>query len=213
MIYIQKGTEPASLTEYKKMKHAYFDGCPKDDIRESLLREQGYLCAYCMRRIDKDHMKIEHWFPQNRLSGDQAKMDYKNMLASCEGHIEGSRDKDETCDTHKKEKIIKIDPRDRSSVNQIKYKSRSGEIYADSPELEKDLNVTLNLNSARHLLKENRKEKLDSVINELHRKVNSGAWNKTKLKAFASHYAKPDAKGQKEEYLGIILWYLEKRTR
>lgn len=54
MIYIQKGKEPASLTAYKKQAHAYYDGCNKDDIRENLLREQGYLCAYCMRRIEKE---------------------------------------------------------------------------------------------------------------------------------------------------------------
>ena len=61
MIYIQKGKEPASLTAYKKQAHAYYDGCNKDDIRENLLREQGYLCAYCMRRIEKEKMKIQIW--------------------------------------------------------------------------------------------------------------------------------------------------------
>ena len=66
MIYIQKGKEPASLTAYKKQAHAYYDGCNKDDIRENLLREQGYLCAYCMRRIEKEKMK-----PKRRTSSVQ----------------------------------------------------------------------------------------------------------------------------------------------
>lgn len=87
MIYIQKGKEPLSLTEYKKQPYAYYDGCNKDDIRSSLLREQGYLCAYCMRRINKEHMKIEHWRPEKVLTEAQ-KLDYRNMLGVCEGHID-----------------------------------------------------------------------------------------------------------------------------
>ncbi len=48
MIYIKKGKEPAFLTAYKKQKYVYFDGYDKkDDIREQLLKDQGYLCAYC----------------------------------------------------------------------------------------------------------------------------------------------------------------------
>lgn len=42
-----------------------------------------------MRRIDIEHMKIEHWFPENELS-DIERLDYRNMLGSCEGHIDGT---------------------------------------------------------------------------------------------------------------------------
>ena len=46
MIYIKKGKEPDSLTKYKKQKFAYYDGYKeKDDVREMLLKEQGYLYA------------------------------------------------------------------------------------------------------------------------------------------------------------------------
>ena len=71
MLYIKKGKEPPSLTAYKKENNAYFDGCNKEDIRKNLLKEQGYLCAYCMRRIDQKHMKIEHWYPENRLNDSE----------------------------------------------------------------------------------------------------------------------------------------------
>ena len=68
MFYINKDKEPKSLTEYKKSKNAYFDGFDKkDDIRQSLLDEQGYLCAYCMRRINSvDEVTIEHYYPQSK---------------------------------------------------------------------------------------------------------------------------------------------------
>ena len=62
MLLIKKGQEPNSLTEYKKEPNAcYEDFRDKDDIRDALLRDQGYLCAYCVKRIDKSNMKIEHY--------------------------------------------------------------------------------------------------------------------------------------------------------
>ena len=116
MIYIKKGKEPDSLTKYKKQKFAYYDGYKeKDDVREMLLKEQGYLCAYCMRRIDINHMKIEHWFPENELS-DIERLDYRNMLGSCEGHIDGTNGKkDDTCDSHKSGDKITVNPLDNST--------------------------------------------------------------------------------------------------
>lgn len=64
MIWIQKKEEPPSLTQYKKQPFAYYDGYKnKEELRQALLRDQGYLCAYCMRRIEnnRESMKIEHW--------------------------------------------------------------------------------------------------------------------------------------------------------
>ena len=69
MILIRKGKEPPSLTRYRKLPYAYYDGFDKKaEIRESLLREQGFLCAYYMRRIDQEHTRIEHWKPEAELS-------------------------------------------------------------------------------------------------------------------------------------------------
>ena len=101
MIYIKKGNEPDSLTKYRKKKFAYYDGYKdKDDIRKNLLEEQGYLCAYCMRRIDKKRMKIEHWYPEEHLTDIEC-LNYQNMLGVCLGHINGTKGSDDTCDTHK----------------------------------------------------------------------------------------------------------------
>ena len=65
MIPITKKTNlPLILTKASK-NHINYDDLEKTDIQESLLEEQGALCAYCMCRIDKDNMKIEHWNPQS----------------------------------------------------------------------------------------------------------------------------------------------------
>lgn len=210
MIFIQKGNEPISLTKYRKRPYAYFDGCNKDDIRDRLLKEQGYLCAYCMRRIDKEHMKIEHWYPEDKLT-EEGKLNYGNMLGACAGHIDGQKGKEDTCDTHKGNALITVDPRDRNTLNKIKYRSKSGEIYSEDPVIQEDLNQILNLNSQGHRLPQNRKAKLNSVINELNRKIPKGIWSKQKLEVFITKYSEPDKDGRKNEYLGIILWYLDKK--
>lgn len=169
MLYIKKGKEPLSLTSYKKEPHAYFDGCNKNDIRQNLLKEQGYLCAYCMRRINENNMKIEHWYPESMLTETEG-LDYNNMLGCCSGHMEGHKGEDDTCDTHKGNQTITINPIKYSMINEIKYRTKSGEIYSDNIQIENDLNKTLNLNSNKHLLKENRKAVIDAIILELSKK-------------------------------------------
>lgn len=66
MIYIKKRTEPKSLVEHRCTPGATFDGLDKTELRECLLKEQGYLCAYCMKRIhDEKDTKIEHYRARN----------------------------------------------------------------------------------------------------------------------------------------------------
>lgn len=212
MIYIKKGKEPPSLTAYKKEKFAYFDGCNKEDIRKNLLAEQGRLCAYCMRRIDEDSMKIEHWYLEDRLS-EREKLDYRNMLGVCEGHIDGQSGKWDTCDAHKKNQLLTIDPQNAQQISEIKYRTKSGEIYSDNPDIDKDLNDTLNLNSEKHFLKQNRKAILDEVIKNLVSEKRKGNWNSKMLQSMKQKYEQYDSEGKKREYAGIVLWYLNKKLR
>lgn len=213
MIYIKKGTEPESLTKYRKEKFAYYDGYKdKDDVREKLLEEQGYLCAYCMRRIDKEHMKIEHWYSEEKLS-DVERLNYQNMLGACLGHIEGTKGSDDTCDTHKGKSLIKVNPLDKSTLVHIQYSSATGAIFADDEDVQQDIDKTLNLNAERHLLKENRKELLNTLITEMRKMQKQGTWNKKVLETTRARYESVDANGKKKEYAGIALWYLDKRIK
>lgn len=210
MIYISKGKEPASLTEYRKEKFAYYDGYKdKGDIRNALLKEQGYLCAYCMRRISREKMKIEHWYPEEELSNSE-RLDYSNMLGCCEGHLAGGKFREDTCDTHKKSTIIKINPTKQKHIDQISYK-HSGEIYSSNSEFQQDLDVTLNLNCDRHLLTENRKAVLDEVKRMLATMQKNGLWNRKLLEKVYLSYSSADADGMKKEYAGIVLWYIGKK--
>lgn len=211
MIYIQKGREPDSLTQYKKQKFAYFDGCNKNDIREALLKEQGYLCAYCMRRISRDTMKIEHWYPEELLETDLERLDYANMLGCCEGHMEGGKFKDDICDTHKKSTTITLNPMDERTIEKISYKRATGEIYSTDQEIQKDLDETLNLNCNAFYLKENRKAMLSAVTDELGKFQTQGMWSRKLLQKILRHYKEADSNGRKKEYAGVAIWYIEKK--
>ena len=59
MKHIVKGTEPPSLTQHRLQAHADYDNyVEKDELRATLLAEQGRICCYCMQRISEDESKI-----------------------------------------------------------------------------------------------------------------------------------------------------------
>jgi len=98
MKYINKKHEPDSLTAYRPTPNSNFNDCNKEDIRTLLLKEQGYICAYCMKRIDnkwntklkKFNTEIEHYKSQDVYNGKKGKpnltLNYNNMLAVCNGN-------------------------------------------------------------------------------------------------------------------------------
>lgn len=211
MLYIKKKQEPASLTKYRKQKFSYFDGYPdKDDVRGQLLEEQGHLCAYCMRRIDKEHMKIEHWYPEDRLN-DLERLDYKNMLGVCEGHLPGTKGTDDTCDTHKGNELIVVNPQDKTTLEKIQYSTATGEIFSEDEFIQKDLHITLNLNSEKHQLMRNCKETLNAAICEMRKLQQNGQWNRKFIESMLAFYQGADSAGKKKEYAGIVVWYLQKK--
>ncbi len=125
MRLIIKNKEPKSLTNYKNKSHTRYNDMDfnvKQDVKKSLLNEQGGLCAYCMTRISItnnkafDTSKIEHFKPQSKFK--KLELDYNNMLLVCSGKYDGF----ETCDTSKKDSIIKLNPTNYSTLINIRYK-------------------------------------------------------------------------------------------
>ena len=170
MRFIRKNSEPESLTQYKKQSGAYYDGYDKkDDVREALLKEQGYLCGYCMKRLEScNQVKIEHIVPQSRLVEDEkAALDYHIMIGVCYGN-EGHPKRELTCDAHRGNDDLTVSPFSETSISLIKYRS-DGTIYSDNLDINKDLNSTLNLNYNGFgvYLKDNRKEVLLACKNKL----------------------------------------------
>lgn len=216
MRFIKKSKEPRSLTEYKKISNAYYDGySEKNDVREVLLKDQGHLCAYCMKRITKDQMKIEHWLSQSSLKENEKKaLDFSIMLGVCMGN-EGQKDNQTTCDTHRKDCMLTVNPLDRNLIQQIKYKSNTGEIYSDRADIQKDLNEILNLNynEAPSYLCRNRLAVLDACKKRMMDEHQSGEWTQSFLEHMLSIYQNADNKGKYKEYSGIVIWYLQDRLK
>ena len=58
MIQISKNREPQEWTRYKSTPGVVYSSIP--ELVKSLYQEQGYICAYCMRRIPcKDRIGCE----------------------------------------------------------------------------------------------------------------------------------------------------------
>jgi len=85
---ITKAAEPVELRNWKQsmqntpqnMTYGNLPGDVRDEIKKHLLREQGYLCAYTMLRLeDVGDCHIEHVQPQN--AAPALDLDYANMAA------------------------------------------------------------------------------------------------------------------------------------
>lgn len=217
MRYIKKGEEPKTLTEYKKFENAYYDGYKdKDEIKEYLLKEQGYLCGYCMRRLSSvKETKIEHLVPQSKLGDERQALNYKIMVGVCYGNIGGDRKKEQlTCDAHRGNEPMVISPFDKNCIDKIKYDT-TGRIFSDYKEVDRDLNETLNLNynGKNAFLMLNRRKTLEVLKNKIIKCQKKGIWNQTLLKKFLQQYEQPDKEGKLIPYSGIAIWYLRKRLR
>lgn len=226
MILIKKNKEPKEWTEYRNTPGVDYQAIP--ELVQSLLKEQGYICAYCMRRIPKkdkiykkdganfvytneDH-RIEHI--KSRELHDDLKLDYTNMVVCCPGHI-GTEDH---CDRLKGAKDISFSPLDQQFIDTIKYSS-DGTIISTNEAYNKEINDTLNLNT--ELLKRNRKAMLIEVITKINVNCKKGTnWDKKTLESYLYKYSEKhsekDKEGVKEKYYpycGVVSWFLQKKLR
>ena len=203
MIYIRKEGVPKLFTDTKR-KYKNYDELredPKKELKKYLLKEQGYICAYCMSRIGVENSTIEHYIPRNGKHGDMSKsLDYDNLFAVCL-NSRNTGGNSRHCDVSKGDKIITLDPRKKNDISQIKYK-RDGEIYSDNDKFNEDLNSALNLNI--QTLKNNRRSALDSALKTLSKQKNN-SWNKEFIRKKLEMI---ENKEEKPEYIGIIIYKL-----
>lgn len=209
MISIDKGHEPSSWTQHRLTPGARYEATP--DLRNSLLKDQGYICAYCMRRIpvsDNDtseSTRIEHLKPQSDLSSKGA-MDYANMVICCPGAMEGVEEDKTHCDRHKGNSECHCSPFNQDFINSLSYKS-DGTIISSDPLCNVELNTILNLNIP--LLKLNRKSVRDTVI----RSLGSKDWKKRDLLNLLKRFSSKDKDGCMTPYCGVAISFIEKRLR
>ena len=198
MILIEKGSEPNAWMRYRLTQGVEFRAIP--ELKDSLLKEQGYLCAYCMARIDKDHMKVEHFKPQSLYPQDI--FDYGNLLACCLGKTQ----EESHCDTSKGNAEISLSPLEPSCVNTLSYESGTGAIKSSNEDYNHDLD-TLNLNA--HIIKRNRLKVLQGVIQALQ----SVGFNPGAIRRLLKRWDSVDEEGKRKPYCGIVVYFLEKTLK
>lgn len=161
-----KAAEPATVTETRAAPttdlsttaraRAAFDQIDKGRVRAALAREQGRLCAFCMRRIDPDTrdaigeptMKIAHRTPIKAKPSEA--LLWKNLLGSCDG---GQRSGwwTTSCDAAQGSTALTVDPTVNASCARLRYERRGSRkglfITSDDPKLQEDVEKTLGLNS------------------------------------------------------------------
>jgi hypothetical protein len=208
-----------------------------DDLRDILLQEQGYLCAYCLQRIEKDTMKIEHWYPRclcknakndidenlkcnckKQTSKDCSQIDYKNLIAVCKG-ITSVEDLYRHCDTLRGDvncvkQELSINPCKQNDIAKISF-SNTGKLAVNPnfPISETDAkklkdDIENKLGLNQKHIVENRKSALLSVKDFLDERGWSVANYRKKLDEY-----KTRRNGKFKPYNEYIIWYLEKKIR
>lgn len=219
MRLIKRGREPKGLSTYKRTPGACFEGwTDREDVKKQLLKEQGYLCAYCTKRIHYTDMKIEHIIAQSakiegREIGKEQSLNYSNFLAVCMGGPGNKKQKNQSCDTARGNENLKVNPLEKNTLDQIYYK-RNGEIHSsdDSGDdcIELDLTKTLNLNcnKAPHFFLRNRLEVMEGVKQRLNK---TGNWNASELKKVKRILMEKNNKGEMQPFADYAIYKIEKR--
>lgn len=162
-------------------------------------------------------MRIEHCrprHPQDEKEHDRkATLDFKWMLGVCYGNslLRGVKPEDKTCDAHRGNTELTINPFDEVSVRKIKYKT-DGSIYSDDVEINKDVTETLNLNCEALSLPQIRKNVLMTVQDRITKKC-KGKSQDAFMHELERIYASLVQERNLTPYCGIIISWLENKLK
>lgn len=202
MIQITKNHCPRELKKYSKKKGASYGGIPekvKQSLRNSLLVEQGFLCAYCMCRISSSECKIEHFLCQDKYPNKA--LVYGNLLVCCVG---GKKGKEKHCDSAKGNEEITCSPLDPACIESLYYDFDDGTIHSLRPEWETELKDVLKLNIPK--LMQMRREALAGFINTLALCRESGE----DTSPYIEEVNGPNMNGMLVPYCGIMRYFLKR---
>jgi uncharacterized protein (TIGR02646 family) len=96
MKHIIKEEEPTSFIEWKNQAnddwtpvYNNLQGIERQELINSIISEQGFICCYCENEIKPNDCHVEHFKPQSIYPKHQ--LDYKNLLCSCQQKL-GKKD-------------------------------------------------------------------------------------------------------------------------
>lgn len=223
MKHIIKGDEPPKLYDWKAQANENwkptwdnFSGEPKQATKTALVKEQGYICCYCMKRIDEQASHIEHIIPRSVSGTNEAqKLDYSNMLASCQGEDKednspenignGTKVKTQQLCGHFRENwydpVLYISPLETSCEPRFRYYD-DGKIKPAPGDLGAETTIK-KLRLDYSLLEKNRKKAILGVIpDEL---------TVDDLRLLLRRYGERNAEGKFREYCGAIIQVIKQQ--
>ena len=199
---IQKGLEPATLTQHRQQLHADYDNyTDKAGLRQALVAEQRALCCYCQSRIraTPEGMKIEHWQSQSRHPKRQ--LDFTNLLGACQGGHGHSEQ--QHCDTRKgnSELCFSVCDLAHPIERHLRFLG-DGSIKSDDPDIDGAINAVLNLNLQR--LVSNRK----AVLEAFQRRLQDGRRLDPTRELQKWDGTQP---GELQEFAQVVVYWLKKK--
>lgn len=162
-------------------------------------------------------MRIEHCrprHPQNEEKHDKkATLDFKWMLGVCYGNSlkKGVKPENTTCDAHRGNTELSINPFDEKAVRKIKYRA-DGSIYSDDVKINNDVTETLNLNFQAISLPQTRKNVLLAEKRRIMEKC-KGKSQDAFMRELERTYASLVQERNLTPYCGIIISWLESKLK
>ncbi len=210
---IRKGAEPSCLTKVRQQAGATYDSlydlC-KEEVRLALCGEQGFLCCYCMQRIEPtlQRMKIEHFVPQTASDDHALDLAWHNLFGACLGN-EGKPRVAQHCDSRKADARLSFSPADPQLKEKLHFLADGTLEAPDHPAIQQDIDNILNLNCAQ--LQNNRRAAVDAFRIVLERK-RSRSWPSDYLSRKIADIQSPK-NGRLPEYVQVLVYWLEKQLR
>ena len=216
--------------EFSKLDWDDFTNPHKAELHDVLLKEQGYICCYCGRRISSSHdSHIEHLKPKSKShspSYAHLVVTYSNLLASCNGYTEEQeseyeeklkqkrdtpRPAQEFCG-HKKgewyDDKLTVSPLIENCAEYFTY-TAAGEIRSANIDriIEKKAAdqtiIQLGLNNEK-LIREREK-----VIKDTLKHIRTKQFSSQELQKLIQGYDKLDNRGEYVRFCAAVLYYLK----
>ena len=147
------------LHKYSKVKRA---------LQEHLLKEQGFICAYCNGRVhrsnpqDDEQLRMDHILPKR--NDRDSTLDASNIVGCCFGGDKTRRKAERSCDTRRKRHPL---PDELNPTLDIHERTlifdEEGGVSCTDKKLDKYVNENLGLNHA--ILVQKRKGLIEDVAN------------------------------------------------